>query len=154
MNAVPVILSMLVKHSYPDMYNLKSIESVVSGSAPLNPETGRKFAQRYLNEGSTVKQGLGLTETTCSLFQFAPDDKDDGKSVGWLNANCRAKIVPLEGEEFDGSVPAGVTVGEIWVSGPNIVKGYYKEAKTKDGNLSRGRKWSQMASYRGNLVCG
>lgn len=129
MNGVPVILSMLVKHPCPHIFNLKSIESVVSGSAPLNPETGRKFAQLYLRQGATVRQGLGLTETTCSLFQFAADgEEDDGKSVGWLNANCRAKVVPLDnGEEFGDSAPAGVVVGEIWVSGPNIAKGYYKK---------------------------
>lgn len=129
MTAVPVVMTMLTKHPHPEMYNLKSIEAVVTGSAPLSQDIAHKVEEMYLRPEVKTKQGLGMTEATCSLIAFAPDDEDDGRSVGWLNANCRAKIVPVEGQDFSSSAPPGVEVGEIWVTGPNIMKGYYKKPK-------------------------
>ncbi|KAF9889084.1 hypothetical protein FE257_008061 [Aspergillus nanangensis] len=126
LSAVPVILVMMAKHPHPGNFNLTAIENVTTGSAPLNPEIGRTIERLYLRDGVTVKQGLGMTECTCSLTGFALDDIADPRSVGWLNANCRIKIVPVEDEAFAGSVPPGVVVGELWAAGPNVMKGYYK----------------------------
>lgn len=123
---VPVIINSLIKYPHPESFNLKALEGVVSGSAPLSPEIAQKLKTLYLSEYATVKQGMGLTETTCSLFQFAQDDIDDGRSIGWLNANCKAKIVPVDGEDYKETAPADVAVGEIWVSGPNMMKCYYR----------------------------
>jgi 4-coumarate--CoA ligase len=127
MTGVPVVMTMLTKHKTPEMYNLKAIETVVTGSAPLNPEIGRIVEQVYLNDMVKVKQGYGMTECTCSVAGFTPDDEDDGRSVGSLNANCRAKIVEVEGRDFSASTPRGAITGEIWISGPNVMKGYYKK---------------------------
>jgi 4-coumarate--CoA ligase len=141
---VPVILNMLAKYSQPEKFNLKAIEGIVSGSAPLSPDTGRAIKRLYLHEGATIKQGMGLTETTCSLFQFSPDDIDDGRSIGWLNANCRAKIVAVDSELYTGTAPSGVTVGEIMVSGPNIMKGYYRRPNETAQTIitdSAGTRW-------------
>lgn len=126
MVSVPAILTTLAKQPNPRRYNLRAIESVVSGSAPLSPDLGRVVEKLYLRPGIGVKQGWGMTETTCSVTGFAPDDEDDGKSIGWLNPNCAARIEPVEGRDFDGTAPVGVVVGEIWVAGPNIMKCYYK----------------------------
>lgn len=129
MTSVPVIMTTLASQKNPDMYNLKAIESVVTGSAPLNPEIGKIVEQVYLHDAVKIKQGYGMTECTCSVSGFAPDDESDGKSVGSLNANCRAKIVEIEGRNFTSSTPPGVITGEIWISGPNVMRGYYKMPK-------------------------
>ncbi|KAL2802166.1 hypothetical protein BJX63DRAFT_426259 [Aspergillus granulosus] len=140
---VPVIMAMLVKYPYPESFNLKALEDLISGSAPLSPETAQRFKRLYLRDDVNVKQGMGLTETTCSLFQFAPDDIDDGRSIGWLNANCKAKIVPVDGEDYEGTGPAGAVVGEIWVSGPNIMMGYYRKPKETAATIvvENGTRW-------------
>jgi acyl-CoA synthetase (AMP-forming)/AMP-acid ligase II len=140
---VPVIINKMIKYPHPEAFNLKALEGVVSGSAPLSPEMAHKLKSLYLSEHASVKQGMGLTETTCSLFQFAQDDEDDGRSIGWLNANCKAKIVPVDGEDYDGTAPRNTTVGEIWVSGPNLMKGYYRkpEATAAAMTCEDGQTW-------------
>ncbi|KAF9781429.1 hypothetical protein IL306_014048 [Fusarium sp. DS 682] len=129
LTGVPTLLVSLAKHPRASSFNLKAIESVVSGSAPLNPEIGSLVQRVYLRPDIQVKQGWGLTETTCSATGFAPDDVDDGRSIGWLNPNMKAKIVPVDGYEFQEGVNIPYTVGEIWISGPNIMKGYYRRPR-------------------------
>lgn len=143
MTGVPVILVSLSKQKHPQNYNLKSLEMVGTGSAPLNLDIAQKVSEMYLRRETQVHQGLGMTETTCSLFGFAPDDDDDGRSVGWLHANCYAKIVPVEGRDFSKSAPAGAQAGEIWASGPNIMKGYFNRPKETSETIvyEDGHRW-------------
>ncbi|KAH8595048.1 hypothetical protein B0O99DRAFT_512355, partial [Bisporella sp. PMI_857] len=129
MNAVPTIFNTIFKQQDSQRFNLKAVENVTNGSAPLDPEIGRGVADKYFRPETRIKQGWGMTETTCSVLGFAPDDVDDGRSVGWLHPNCSAKIVPIDGEDFASSAPTGEYVGEIWVAGPNIMKGYWKRPR-------------------------
>lgn len=132
MSSVPTILTMLDKHPCPDRFNLTAVEVVTTGSAPLNGELAASIAKKYLRKGVVVKQGWGMTETTSSITGFAPDDEDDGRSVGWLNPNCAAKIVPIA-TDGDGAAEKEPGIGELWVTGPNIMRGYWrKEGATQD----------------------
>lgn len=126
MTGVPTLLVSLAKYPAASTFNLKAVESVLTGSAPLNPDIGKMVQEAYLRPGIQVKQGWGLTETTCSATGFAQDDEDDGRSIGWLNPNVRAKIVPMPEYAFDTNKEFPYIIGEIWISGPNVMKGYYK----------------------------
>ena len=96
-NVVPAMLAMLGKVEDPSRFNFKAIDSMTSGAAPLDPATAAQFQRLYLRGGVLVKQGWGMTETTSNLTGFALDDEDDGRSIGWLSPNCKARIVPVEG---------------------------------------------------------
>ncbi|KAI0478218.1 acetyl-CoA synthetase-like protein [Xylaria cf. heliscus] len=112
-----------------------SWDDAVSGAAPmgqdLQVEVGRK-----LGRGTTlVRQTWGLSETTGSitilpaaLTRVAPPG-----SVGSLIANCHARIV----DDNEKDVEPG-QAGEIWVRGPVVTKGYWKNEKANKDSFRDG----------------
>ncbi|VUC26745.1 unnamed protein product [Clonostachys rosea] len=141
--SVPTLMVSIAKHPRASSYNLKAIEAVTTGSAPLNADIGKLVEEIYLRPGVQVKQGWGLTENAASATSFAPDDRDDGRSVGRLNPNMSAKVVPQPdfGFESDGSIP--YTIGEIWLAGPNIMMGYYNRPEQTAATIvvEGGERW-------------
>jgi 4-coumarate--CoA ligase len=81
-----------------------------------------------------------MTETTCSALGWDPNLHSDSFGVGEPNANCEARVMNADGT---GEVAQGER-GELWVRGPNIMKGYWKNEKataetiTPDGWLKTG----------------
>lgn len=142
-NVVPAMLAMLCNIENPGRFNLKAIESMTSGAAPLDPATAARFQQLFLRDGVLVKQGWGMTETTSNVTGFALDDEDEGRSIGWLSPNCKARIVPVEGSRHFEGHAEGKTLGELWVAGPNIMKGYWnREEETKGAFVvEKGERW-------------
>ncbi|KAE8414544.1 hypothetical protein BDV36DRAFT_298887 [Aspergillus pseudocaelatus] len=102
-------MASIAKQPNPSIYNLQAVQTVLSGSAPLSPHLGRIIEGIYIRSGVSVKQGGGMTESTCSVTGFAPDDEDDGRSIGWLNPNRAARIERLDDRNFSGAAPAGAT---------------------------------------------
>ena len=136
MTTVPTIVNMLNKYDHSSSFNLRAIEVVTSGSAPLDTSLATSVAKKCLRPGVQIKQGWGMTETTCSVCGFSPDDEDDGASIGWLNPNRAAKIVPVDADGGPASSESGTeapTVGEIWVAGPQMMRRYWqKPRQTQD----------------------
>jgi acyl-CoA synthetase (AMP-forming)/AMP-acid ligase II len=143
MNAVPTIYNKMARLTNPAKYNLKAVENVTNGSAPLEPAIGQQVAAKFLPADTKVKQGWGMTETTCSVTGFAMDDEDDGRSIGWLHPNCSAKICPVPGRKVESVPGAKGAVGEIWVAGPNIMKGYWKKPRQTEDTFAYedGERW-------------
>ena len=74
------------------------------------------------------------------MLGWDPTETSTSASVGELNPNCEGQIVSLEGQE----VKERNVRGELWVRGPNVMTGYWrnekatKETKTDDGWLRTG----------------
>jgi len=113
---VPPIVLALAKHPIVADYDLTSVRAVLSGAAPLGAELAAEAEGRV---GVPVVQGYGMTEL--SPLSHAPlwHDPRPG-TVGLLVANCEARVVePETGDDL------GVGEdGELWIRGPNVMKGY------------------------------
>ncbi|KAG8664419.1 hypothetical protein FPOAC2_13363 [Fusarium poae] len=119
--APPVVL-MLVESDLLSQYDLSSVELLLCGGAPLQPEQSRKLEAVFGDGRVRSRQGWGMTEATMAVTLFAPDEFDPShKGVGYLVANMQMKIVA-----DDGSQVGYCEEGEAFVRGPNVFKGYYK----------------------------
>lgn len=114
---VPPIALALAKHPLVDEQDLSSLETIMSGAAPLGAELGEQVAQRL---GCTVIQGYGLTETSPVTHVNRPDAEPRAGSIGTALPGTECRIVdPETGED----VPTGDR-GELWIRGPQVMKGY------------------------------
>ena len=134
---VPTIAWQLLEHPAFGDHDLSSLESVGYGGAPAAPELVRQLAEQLPR--SVPGTGWGMTETCATFTSFSGDD------YGLRPGSCGPalpvgdmKIVGAGGEELP---PGGV--GELWVRGPNVVKGYWQDPEAtahafKDGWLRTG----------------
>ncbi|KAI5467167.1 hypothetical protein BGZ63DRAFT_19284 [Mariannaea sp. PMI_226] len=120
----PPILILITKHPLARGADLSSLDFIGSGAAPLPQDTQREINDMLPQEhGRTVaKQGWGMTEATCMAFSWDPT-RPSNSSVGELVANCEAKLIHLESgaEITEANVP-----GELWLSGPTVMPGYWR----------------------------
>ncbi|KAJ4370112.1 hypothetical protein N0V86_008848 [Didymella sp. IMI 355093] len=121
---VPPVIVAMAKHPATKKFDLSSVEHVGSGAAPLGREASQEFEKLWSNGQVNVKQGWGMTEVTCAATTFDPSKYSSSFSVGELVPNCEAKIV-LD-DEGKVEAPQGER-GEIWVRGPNVMKGYWNK---------------------------
>ncbi|KAG4427704.1 hypothetical protein IFR05_016813, partial [Cadophora sp. M221] len=119
---VPPIVVALAKSPITKKYDLSSVTDLGSGAAPLGGDVIREAEALWPEGDRKLKQGWGMTEVTCSMLGWDPRLTAHPSSVGELNPNCSAKIMPPSGET---EVPPGQR-GEIWVQGPNVMKGYWR----------------------------
>ncbi|HEX4902130.1 MAG TPA: AMP-binding protein [Acidimicrobiales bacterium] len=113
--AVPPMVLALAKHPLVDEYDLSSLRQVFSGAAPLGAELAEEAAARI---GTEVVQGYGMSELSPVSHATPPGEYRPGTSgVAVPNTECR--IVDADGEDQD----VGGR-GELWVRGPQVMKGY------------------------------
>ena len=113
--AVPPMVLGLAKHPLVEAHDLSSLESIMSGAAPLGGELAEEAARRV---GCPVFQGYGMTELSPVSHVSRPDDIRPG-TVGITVPVTECRIVDPEGTDL----PEGGE-GELLVRGPQVMKGY------------------------------
>ena len=124
--AVPAIYNAINNHSKLDSYDLKSLKYCISGGAPLPVEVKKAFES---NTGCIVVEGYGLTESAPVVCVNPIEGENKPGSIGMPVPGTTVILIdPETGKEVAQGEP-----GELCVSGPQVMKGYYKkEADTND----------------------
>jgi long-chain acyl-CoA synthetase len=135
LSAVPTIYNVICRMPKAEEFDVSSIRFFVSGAAPM-PEETYNLVQRVLKR--PLIMGYGLSEATCASAAADHEDPIKWDSVGPALRYTQIRIV---GED-DRDVPVG-DVGEIWVAGPAVMKGYYNNPEAtaevlQDGWLRTG----------------
>ena len=125
----PPVAVALAKHPLVDDYDLSSLNTVMSGAAPLDADLGHAVAKRL---GCTVVQGYGMSELS-PVSHITPFDGGLQEmnmvaplsSVGWTVSNGASKLVdPETGDEIAPPAEGLSETGELWFKGPNVMAGY------------------------------
>ncbi|KAM0546230.1 hypothetical protein ACHAPJ_011016 [Fusarium lateritium] len=129
---VPPILVYLSKHPLVKKYDISSVTRVSSGAAPLSREVAQGVERLWEDQSVNVKQGWGMTEVTCTCMTWDPRVRCDPAAVGELAPNCSGKIMHLDGET---AVQKPGERGELWVTGPTLMKGYWKNPSATESTI-------------------
>ena len=114
-----------------------AVKTLYSGGAPIPPSTVDRFAERF---GHYIHNGYGMTETTSGVIAVppgrrAPVDQSSGTlSIGVPLPGIDAEVVGPD----DRPVAPG-TQGELVLSGPQIVRGYWRNEEATASTMPEGR---------------
>jgi acyl-CoA synthetase (AMP-forming)/AMP-acid ligase II len=111
----------------PDVASRKyeKLRLVVYGASPIGAETLRRAIDVF---GCGFAQGYGMTETTAGATFLMPEEHLRALgdkpalllSCGRPLPGCEVRVVDAEGRDL----PRGQT-GEIWLRGPQLMRGYW-----------------------------
>ncbi len=120
MLGVPTMFAALSRVPGIERYNLRSIEGIFVGAAPLTLALKESFEAR---SGASIIEGYGLTETVTGIMANPLRGTQKLGSIGIPLPDVDARIVSIE----DGrDLPSG-ELGEIVVRSPSMMLGYYKK---------------------------
>ena len=135
---VPTMSQDLVSHPDFAKYDTSSLKNVGGGGAPMAPELVRKIEGSFAGKASP-QLGYGLTETNgYGPGNTGPDYMAKPSSTGRVVPIMGVKIVDPNGSEQ----PNG-EVGEVCLSGPMLIRGYWNRPEAsaeaiRDGWLHTG----------------
>ena len=142
---VPAIFGAMISNDTET--DMSFVKLVISGGDRLPPEMQREFNELLKRHGSkaVIRQGYGLTECLSGVCLMPP---------GCLKENCLGKvykdnIIKIIDPVTDEELTPGVN-GEIIISGPSVMKGYFGEPEETAAAL-RQRQDGRIWLYTGDM---
>ncbi len=137
--ASPFFIQNLAEHILKRNSPLLGIEKVFTGGAPVFPNKAQVYTQAFPNAKSTIVYGSTEAEPISSIdaadLANQKDTKNKGLLVGQPFHKAAVKIIPVKDEAIQVSKTetletlADGQVGEIIVSGPHVLKQYFRNEK-------------------------
>lgn len=116
--AVPSMYNALLNVKEASADDFKSLRFPVSGGEPLPEALFQSYKEKF---NVHLLEGYGLTETT-PVVTWSTPWQNKPKSCGTLLRGVDVQVVDDDGK----LLPRG-QAGEIFIAGPNIMKGYYNQ---------------------------
>jgi fatty-acyl-CoA synthase len=115
---VPTIYKLLMETPAFQTVDLSRVRWLISGGAPLP----LYIIEAYQQRGVVFKQGYGLTEVGVNCFSMTVEESARKKgSIGKPMMFTEARAAGP-----DGSEAAAGEVGELWLRGPHVCNGYWR----------------------------
>jgi long-chain acyl-CoA synthetase len=115
---VPTLYEYLKEHDKTSRVNWKRLKIVVCGADTLHETTCEGWERRT---GTQIQEGYGMTECT-AISHSNPFDRPKRGSFGMPIVNMDAAVIDMDDLSFK---PIGEE-GELVLSGPNVMLGYWK----------------------------
>jgi long-chain acyl-CoA synthetase len=130
---VPIVVRQLLETASAQGAGLGSLMGVSSGGAPVPPDLVRRIGEQF-QARAAPGNGYGLTETTSAVIvNGGADYLAQPDSVGRPVPTADIRIVGEAGEDQ----PQGA-IGEIWVRGPNVIPGYWRNPEATEAAFAGG----------------
>jgi fatty-acyl-CoA synthase len=127
---VPAQLQSLVDNPKFKDADFSSVRFITAGGAALTPE----MISATFDRGLTQKQGFGMTEMGPGIFALDPwDGYNHRGSIGKPNLLVEAKVVRGDGRDADVNES-----GELFLKGPSIFGGYWKDEEETEKSFVDG----------------
>ncbi|NBW74652.1 MAG: AMP-dependent synthetase [Sphingomonadaceae bacterium] len=132
LSGVPVMARELINHPDFDKYDTSSLLNMSGGGAQVPPDQVGAIDQKI--PSARPSTGYGMTET-CGIITSVGGDffVDRPSSAGPSMPNFDVKCVDDDGNE----VPQG-EVGELWVKGSSVIKGYLNRPDANAASFTDG----------------
>lgn len=132
MSGVPVMSRELISHPDFSSTDTSSLKSLGGGGAQLQPDLVQKIDDTVASARPST--GYGMTETCGIITAVAADffvDKPDsaGPAMPCFEAKCF---------DDDGNPVADGELGELWVRGAQVIRGYLNRPKETDSAITDG----------------
>ena len=130
MTGVNTLFNGIVNNSMFESLDYSSLKICIAGGMALKKSVAANWKKLT---GCTVAEGYGLTETSPVATVNPIDGSDKPGSCGMPVPSTLVKIVGENGQDL----PYNES-GEIWIKGPQVMAGYYKQEKETNDMIEDG----------------
>ncbi|MBL7251822.1 class I adenylate-forming enzyme family protein [Alloalcanivorax marinus] len=129
---VPAMYKLCLMRANFDVLDLSNWRVGAFGGAPMPESTILEFQERLPH--LRLMNAYGATETSTAVTAMSPDHQlEHLDSIGRVLDCVDIRIMDEQGQEC----PAGVS-GELWISGPVVIPGYWRDSERTAENFIGG----------------
>jgi long-chain acyl-CoA synthetase len=132
-SGVPIVVRQLLEAARYSGVDLSTVLGVAAGGASVPPDLIRRIAEQFESK-AVPANGYGLTETTSAVITNSGAEYfEHPDSIGKPVPTADVRIVDEAGNDLDTG-----QIGELWISGPNVIPGYWQNPQATEAAFGGG----------------